>query len=38
MAELLALATLRETSLGSVRFCPDCNIAKARQFQYFMGL
>jgi hypothetical protein len=38
MAELLAAVTLRETSLGFVRLHPDCNMAKARQFDYLMGL
>jgi hypothetical protein len=33
MAELLAVVTLRETSFGFVR-----NMAKARQFEYLMGL
>jgi hypothetical protein len=38
MAKLLAFVTLRETSLGFARLHPDCNIAKARQFEYLMGL
>jgi hypothetical protein len=38
IAELLAVVTLRETSLGSVRFYPDCNMTKAHQFEYLMGL
>jgi hypothetical protein len=38
MAELLAVVTLRETSLGFMRLCPDCSMAKARQFEYLMGL
>jgi hypothetical protein len=38
MVELLAVLTLHETNLGFVRLYPDCNIAKARQFEYLMGL
>jgi hypothetical protein len=38
MAKLLAVVTLHETSLGFVPFYPDCNMAKAHQFEYFMGL
>jgi hypothetical protein len=38
MAELLAVVTLRETSLGFAHVCPDCNMAKARQLEYLMGL
>jgi hypothetical protein len=37
MAELLAVVTLRETSLGFVRLYPDYNMAKACQFEYFVG-
>jgi hypothetical protein len=38
MAELLAVATLRETSLSFVCLYPDCDMAKTRQFEYLMGL
>jgi hypothetical protein len=38
MAELLAVVTLRDTSLGFVRLYPDCNMAKAFQFGYLMRL
>ncbi|PNF35561.1 hypothetical protein B7P43_G03721 [Cryptotermes secundus] len=38
MAELLAVVTLRETSLGCVRLFPDCSMAKDRQFEHLMGL
>jgi hypothetical protein len=38
MDELLAVVTLRETSQGFVRLYPDCNMAKARQFEYLIGL
>jgi hypothetical protein len=38
MAELLAVLTLHETSLGFVRLYPDLNIAKSRQFEYVIGL
>jgi hypothetical protein len=34
MAEMLAVVTLRETSLGCVRLYPDCNMAKTRHFEY----
>jgi hypothetical protein len=38
MAEVLAVVTLRETSLDFVRLYPDCNMAKTPQLQYLMGL
>jgi hypothetical protein len=38
MAELLAVVTLRDTSLGFVRLYPDSNMAKAHQFEYLIGL
>jgi hypothetical protein len=38
MAELLAVVTLREFSLGFVRLYRDCNVAKAPHFEYFMKL
>jgi hypothetical protein len=38
MTELLAILTLRETSLGFARLYPDRNIAMARELQYLMGL
>jgi hypothetical protein len=38
MAELLAVVTLLETSMGFVLLYPDFNMAKARQFDYLMGL
>jgi hypothetical protein len=38
MAELLAVVTLRETSLGVVRLYPDCNMAKACRFEYLTEL
>jgi hypothetical protein len=38
MAELLAVVTLRETILRFVRLYRDCNMAKACQFEYLMGL
>jgi hypothetical protein len=34
----LTFVTIRETSLGYVRLYLDCNMAKARQFQYLMGV
>jgi hypothetical protein len=34
MAELLTVVTLRESSLGFVRICPDRSMAKAHQFEY----
>jgi hypothetical protein len=34
--ELLAVVTLRETSLGLVSLFPDCNIVTARQCEYLM--
>jgi hypothetical protein len=33
MAELLAVVTLRETNLGFAHLYPDCNNAKAPQFE-----
>jgi hypothetical protein len=38
MADLLAVVTLRETSLGFVSLYPDCNLAKARHFECLLGL
>jgi hypothetical protein len=38
MAELLAVVTMRETSLVFVHLYPDYNMAKACQFEYLMGL
>jgi hypothetical protein len=38
LAELLALITLRETSLGFVLLYPGCNMSKACHFEYLMGL
>jgi hypothetical protein len=38
MAELLAVVTLLETSLGSICLYPDCNMVKAPPFEYLMGL
>jgi hypothetical protein len=38
MAELLAVVTLRETSLDSVCLYPDCNMAKACLLEYLMDL
>jgi hypothetical protein len=35
---LLAVVALRETSLGFIHLYPDCNMAKACQFEYLMGL
>jgi hypothetical protein len=37
-AELLAVVTLHETSLGFVCLYPDRNMAKAHQFEYLMTL
>jgi hypothetical protein len=37
-AEMLAVVTLREASVGFVRLCPDYSVAKARQFEYLLGL
>jgi hypothetical protein len=37
VAELLAVVTLRETSLAFVRLYCDCNMAKAHQFEYLVG-
>jgi hypothetical protein len=38
MAELLAVVTLRETSVGFVRLYPDCSVAEASEFEYLVGL
>jgi hypothetical protein len=38
MAEILAVVTLRDASLGFVLLYPDCSMAKARQFEYLVGL
>jgi hypothetical protein len=38
MAELLTVLTLRESSLGFVRLCPDGSMAKAHQFEYSWDL
>jgi hypothetical protein len=38
IAELLAVVTLCETSLDFVRLYTVCNMAKACQFEYLMGL
>jgi hypothetical protein len=38
MAELLAVVTLRETTLGFICLYPDGNMTKAHQFEYLMGL
>jgi hypothetical protein len=38
MTELLAVVTLREISLSFIRLCSDCNMAKARQFEYLLEL
>jgi hypothetical protein len=38
MAELLAVVTLHETNLGFVHIYIDCNMVKAPQFEYLMGL
>jgi hypothetical protein len=38
IAELLEVVTMREVSLGFVHLYPDCNMAKACQFEYLMGL
>jgi hypothetical protein len=38
MAQLMVVVTLRDTSLGFVRLYPDSNTARARQFQFLMGL
>jgi hypothetical protein len=38
MAELLAVVTLLEHSLGFVRPYPDRNMAQIRQFEYLVGL
>jgi hypothetical protein len=38
MVEILPVVTLREISLGFVRFKLDCNMAKARKFEYLMGI
>jgi hypothetical protein len=36
MAELLAVATLREISLGFFRLNPDCSMEEARQFEFLL--
>jgi hypothetical protein len=38
IAEMLAVVTPREASVGFVHPHPDCNMAKARQFEYLLGL
>jgi hypothetical protein len=38
MVEFLTVVTLRETSLNFVFLYPGYNMAKARQFEYFLGL
>jgi hypothetical protein len=38
MAELMVAATLHEASLGIVRLYPDCNMAKACQFEFLVKL
>jgi hypothetical protein len=38
MAELLAIVTVREASLGFVRLYPDCSMGKASQFEYLVEL
>jgi hypothetical protein len=38
ITELLAVVTLRETSMGFVRLYLECNPAKATHFEYLMGL
>jgi hypothetical protein len=38
MAESLAVATLRVSSLGFVQLYTDCNMAKVPQFEYFLAL
>jgi hypothetical protein len=38
MAEFLAVVKLRQTSLSFFRLHPDCNMAKACQFEYLLEL
>jgi hypothetical protein len=38
MARYLAVVALHETSGSSVGLYPECNMAKAYQFEYFVGL
>jgi hypothetical protein len=38
MSEFLAVVILRETSMSFVCIYPDCNMAKACQFEYLLGL
>jgi hypothetical protein len=38
IAKLLAVVTLRETSLGFVRLYRESFVAKTRQFEYLVGL
>jgi hypothetical protein len=38
MAKFLTVITLRDPRLSFIRFYPVCNMAKARQFEYLMGL